>query len=76
MGELRVVATSDPIPNDVVAVRPDFSAANYQAVRNALGSTKNLEGLNGMYTYDGSGDNVRQEPRLLVYGPTGFDAAK
>ncbi len=47
-----------------------------EAVRNALGSTKNLEGLNGMYTYDGSGDNVRQEPRLLVYGPTGFDAAK
>jgi branched-chain amino acid transport system substrate-binding protein len=47
-----------------------------EAVRAALGSTKNLEGLNGAYTYDGSGDNVRQEPRLLVYGPNGFDTAK
>ena len=37
---------------------------------------KELEGLNGAYTYDGSGDNVRQEPRLLVYGPNGFDTAK
>jgi branched-chain amino acid transport system substrate-binding protein len=47
-----------------------------EAVRNALGSTKDLEGLNGLYSYDGSGDNVRQEPRLLVYGPTGYDTAK
>jgi branched-chain amino acid transport system substrate-binding protein len=47
-----------------------------EAVRAALGTTKNLEGLNGLYTYDGSGDNVRQEPRLLVYGPNGYDTAK
>jgi branched-chain amino acid transport system substrate-binding protein len=47
-----------------------------EAVRNALGTTKNLEGLNGLYTYDGSGDNVRQEPRLLVFGPNGYDTAK
>jgi branched-chain amino acid transport system substrate-binding protein len=47
-----------------------------EAVRAALGATRNLEGLNGLYTYDGSGDNVRQEPRLLVYGPNGYDTAK
>jgi branched-chain amino acid transport system substrate-binding protein len=47
-----------------------------EAVRNALGTTKALEGLNGLYTYDGSGDNVRQEPRLLVFGPNGYDTAK
>jgi phosphonate transport system substrate-binding protein len=34
--ELRVIATSDPIPNDVIAVRPDLSPSSYQAVRNAL----------------------------------------
>jgi branched-chain amino acid transport system substrate-binding protein len=47
-----------------------------EAVRNALGTTKALEGLNGLYSYDVSGDNVRQEPRLLVYGPNGYDSAK
>ncbi len=47
-----------------------------EAVRNALGTTKALEGLNGLYTYDGSGDNVRQEPRMLVFGPNGYDTAK
>ena len=47
-----------------------------EKVRDALGATKNLEGLNGLYSYDGSGDNTRQEPRLLVYGPNGYDTAK
>jgi branched-chain amino acid transport system substrate-binding protein len=47
-----------------------------EKVRDALGTTKNLEGLNGLYSYDGSGDNTRQEPRLLVYGPNGYDTAK
>ncbi len=47
-----------------------------EKVRDALGTTKNLEGLNGLYSYDGSGDNTRQEPRLLVYGANGFDTAK
>ncbi len=50
-------------------------SADRGAVRNALGTIKNFEGLNGLYTYDGSGDNVRQEPRLLVYGPNGYDTA-
>jgi branched-chain amino acid transport system substrate-binding protein len=52
------------------------SSTDREKVRDALGATKNLEGLNGLYTYDGSGDNTRQEPRLLVYGPSGYDTAK
>jgi branched-chain amino acid transport system substrate-binding protein len=51
-------------------------SADREAVRHALGTTKGFEGLNGLYTYDGSGDNVRQEPRLLVYGPSGYDTVK
>ena len=34
--ELRVIATSDPIPNDVIAVRPAFPAEGYAALRQAL----------------------------------------
>lgn len=34
--ELRVIATSDPIPNDVVAVRPDLPPEAFAALRNAL----------------------------------------
>ena len=50
--QLKVLATSDPIPNDVIAVRPDTSPATIELVRKALlglGSTpegrKRLEDL-------------------------------
>jgi len=44
-----------------------------EAIRKALGSTKDFDGVNGKFTYDGSGDNLRQEPRILVFGPHGFE---
>ena len=48
-------------------------STNREAIREALGSTKDFEGVNGKFTYDGSGDNLRQEPRILVFGPNGFE---
>jgi phosphonate transport system substrate-binding protein len=41
--ELKVISTSDPIPNDVIAVRPGYPAEGYAALRAALlglGSTE------------------------------------
>ena len=34
--ELKVISTSDPIPNDVIAVRPGYPAEGYAALRAAL----------------------------------------
>ena len=34
--ELRVISISDPIPNDVIAVRPGFAAAEFAALRTVL----------------------------------------
>jgi phosphonate transport system substrate-binding protein len=34
--ELKVISISDPIPNDVIAVRPGFSLDDYAALRTAL----------------------------------------
>ncbi|MBS2025781.1 MAG: PhnD/SsuA/transferrin family substrate-binding protein [Deltaproteobacteria bacterium] len=41
VGELRVVALSDPIPNDVFVVRPDLPPQHFQSVRNALVALSN-----------------------------------
>lgn len=57
VAELRVIATSDPIPNDVVAVRPDLDAGSVQAVRNALialdNSPEGKKALADVFTADG-----------------------
>ena len=34
--ELKVISTSDPIPNDVIAVRPGYPAEGYAALRAAF----------------------------------------
>jgi len=48
-------------------------STNRDAIRQALGTTRDWQGVNGAFSYDGSGDNQRQEPRLLVFGPNGFE---
>lgn len=35
-------------------------------IRRAMASTKNLEGLNGMFSYDGAGDNLVQKPNIFA----------
>jgi len=44
-----------------------------EAVRTALGSTKRLEGVNGFFSYDGSGDNLEQKPTIFVMGDKGYE---
>ena len=46
--------------------------ADRDAMRNELGSKKEFEGVSGMYSYDGSGDNLLQRPHLFEYTETGF----
>jgi phosphonate transport system substrate-binding protein len=49
--ELKVMATSDPIPNDVVALRPEAPAALVADVRSALlGMAKTPEGAQKLQT--------------------------
>jgi branched-chain amino acid transport system substrate-binding protein len=43
------------------------------AIRNALGSTKDFEGVNGSFSYSGSGDNEAQAFHLFAWGPHGYD---
>jgi branched-chain amino acid transport system substrate-binding protein len=43
-----------------------------EAIRQALGSTRDYQGVTGNFTYDGSGDNLNQVPRILVFGSDGF----
>jgi branched-chain amino acid transport system substrate-binding protein len=47
------------------AIRRANTTSNRKAVRDALGSTKNLEGLCGFYTYQNSGDNVNPTIHIL-----------
>ena len=42
------------------------------AIRAALGSTKDFEGVNGSYSYDGSGDNLTQTPHLFAWTASGY----
>ncbi len=42
------------------------------AVCKAFASTKDYQGVNGNFTYDGPGDNQKQTPHILVYGDKGF----
>jgi branched-chain amino acid transport system substrate-binding protein len=42
------------------------------AIRNALGATKGFEGVNGPYSYDGSGDNLTQNPHLFAWTANGY----
>lgn len=42
------------------------------AVRKALGSTEGLKLANGVFTYEGSGDNVVQSPKLFEYTTAGL----
>jgi branched-chain amino acid transport system substrate-binding protein len=56
------------------AIRRANTTTNRKAVRDALGSTKNFEGLCGFYTYQNSGDNVNPTIHILrmnkgVYEP-------
>ena len=51
----------------------EISPEDREAIRKALGTTHDYQGVNGAFVYDGSGDNLRQEPRLLEYGPNGFE---
>jgi branched-chain amino acid transport system substrate-binding protein len=44
-----------------------------EAVRKALGSTKRLEGVNGFFSYEGSGDNLEQKPNIFVMGDKGYE---
>jgi branched-chain amino acid transport system substrate-binding protein len=53
------------------AIRRANSVAR-DAVRKALGETQNYEGANGPFRYQGSGDNLAQSPRLLVFTDKGF----
>lgn len=42
------------------------------AIREALGSIEGLELANGAFSYDGSGDNLVQNPKLFEYTPDGL----
>lgn len=43
-----------------------------EAIRKALGTTKDFEGANGLFSYDGSGDNLVQNPNVYEYRDNGF----
>lgn len=43
-----------------------------EAIRKALGMTQNLEGANGQFSYNGSGDNLVQKPHIFAYTDKGF----
>ena len=45
------------------------------AVCRALGETKSFEGVNGQFSYAGSGDNTAQRPRILIYRENGYTPA-
>lgn len=47
-------------------------ATDRDAVRKALGSTA-LEGVNGQFRYEGSGDNLEQRPNIFVLGDKGYE---
>ena len=56
------------------AIRRANTTTDRKAVRDALGSTKNFEGMCGLYTYQNSGDNVDPTIHILrmnrgVYEP-------
>ncbi|MCO5064277.1 MAG: ABC transporter substrate-binding protein [Rhizobiaceae bacterium] len=44
-----------------------------QAVCKAMGATKDFQGVNGTFNYNGSGDNQKQTPQILVYGDNGYE---
>jgi branched-chain amino acid transport system substrate-binding protein len=44
-----------------------------EAVRKALGATRRFEGVNGFFSYDGSGDNLEQKPNIFVMGEKGYE---
>ncbi|MBS0638867.1 MAG: ABC transporter substrate-binding protein [Proteobacteria bacterium] len=43
------------------------------AIRQALGSTRDFTTVTGTFTYSGPGDNTNQVPKILVFGPNGFE---
>jgi branched-chain amino acid transport system substrate-binding protein len=49
------------------------NSTDRDAVRKALGATQNLEGVNGLFSYNGAGDNLVQKPHIFAYGDKGFE---
>lgn len=48
------------------------SPTDRDAIRKAIGQTRDLQGANGAFTYSGSGDNQIQKPNIFVFGDKGF----
>jgi branched-chain amino acid transport system substrate-binding protein len=43
-----------------------------EAINKALGTTKDYEGANGLFSYNGSGDNLVQNPNVYEYRDNGY----
>jgi branched-chain amino acid transport system substrate-binding protein len=47
-------------------------SADRAAITKTLGQTKDYDGVDGPFSYAGSGDNQSQSPMILIYGDKGY----
>jgi ABC-type branched-subunit amino acid transport system substrate-binding protein len=70
---LRVVALGYDATRLVADAVRRAGSTDREAVRKALGATRRFEGVNGFFSYDGSGDNLEQKPNIFVMGEKGYE---